>query len=228
MAKRISQGKCQLCGAVMSKTTISRHLDKCLEKEEAAELASRKTKPQPTKLFHLVVEGKYNPQYWLHVEVPARATLEDLDSFLRHIWLECCGHLSGFTVGGRRFAINPWGEGLDEESMEVRLGRVLRPGMKFTHEYDFGSTTHLNLRVVSERDSLVPSSDAVRLLARNEPPPIPCGVCGEPATLILTEEAWEPTGWLCDRCAKKRRAGEDMSLPVVNSPRVGVCGYTGN
>ena len=28
------------------------------------------------------------------------ATLEELDHYLRTIWLECCGHLSQFTIGG--------------------------------------------------------------------------------------------------------------------------------
>jgi hypothetical protein len=227
MKKRISQGKCQLCQTTFSKTVITRHLDKCLEKQEAAKSATGKAAARPTKLLHLVVEGKYDPHYWLHLEVSARATLADLDSFLRHIWLECCDHLSAFTIGGRRFAMNPFGGGMDAEGMEARLGQVLRPGMKFTHEYDFGSTTHLNLRVISERDSLAPSKDAIHLLARNEPPLIPCGGCGEPATHILTEEAWDPSGWLCDKCAKKRGVHEEESLPVANSPRVGVCGYTG-
>jgi len=35
-------------------------------------------------------------------------------------------------------------------------------------------------------------------------------------------------GWLCDECAPKHKCGEDMLLPVVNSPRVGKCGYTGD
>ncbi len=34
-------------------------------------------------------------------------------------------------------------------------------------------------------------------------------------------------GWLCDSCAEDHKCGEDMLLPVVNSPRTGVCGYTG-
>jgi hypothetical protein len=34
-------------------------------------------------------------------------------------------------------------------------------------------------------------------------------------------------GWLCDECAVGHECGEEMLLPVVNSPRVGVCGYVG-
>ena len=32
---------------------------------------------------------------------------------------------------------------------------------------------------------------------------------------------------LCDNCLKLYECGEDMALPIVNSPRSGECGYTG-
>jgi hypothetical protein len=58
-------------------------------------------------------------------------------------------------------------------------------------------------------------------LASNEPPLIFCEVCGEPATEVCAQCVYEGAGWLCDAC------GEEMLLPVVNFPRVGMCGYTG-
>jgi len=33
------------------------------------------------------------------MQVKDNAALSDLDSFLRDIWLECCGHLSAFEIG---------------------------------------------------------------------------------------------------------------------------------
>jgi len=36
-------------------------------------------------MFHIVVEGRFLPRYWLHLEAAANATLEDLDDFLRDI-----------------------------------------------------------------------------------------------------------------------------------------------
>jgi len=33
---------------------------------------------------------------------------------------------------------------------------------------------------------------------------------------------------LCDECAKQHACGMDMLLDVVDSPRVGECGYTGS
>jgi hypothetical protein len=109
--------------------------------------------------------------------------------------------------------------------MENSLGEVLRPKMKFSYNYDFGSTTKLTLNVVSEREGKK-SKEPVRLLARNDPPAIPCGVCGTPATRVTAEGCGEDS-WLCDKCAAGDDVEEEYLLPVVNSPRVGVCAYTG-
>jgi hypothetical protein len=227
MAKLQSEGKCLLCQGTFSKQAMSRHLAKCLRDHEK-EPAVSKGKPKQTRLFHIVVQGTYNPQYWLHLEMPAEATLSDLDAFLRDIWLECCGHLSEFEIEGHRYGVepfdDPWADE-EEEGMDVALGEVLRPKMKFSYQYDFGSTTPLTLNVVSEREGKKPKKP-VRLLARNDPPAVPCGVCGAPATQVTAEGSGEDN-WLCDKCAKGDDVEEEYLLPVVNSPRVGVCGYTG-
>jgi hypothetical protein len=225
-----TKGICELCKGTFGKAAMTRHLAKCLETPKGPKGAPvREAAPNTTRLFHLVVQGKYDAQYWLHLEASATATLQDLDDFLRHIWLECCGHLSAFEIAGTRYSVpveDDWfacEEEFDEPGTDVSLGDVLHPGRQFTHEYDFGSTTELTLKVVSERQG-VAGKEPIRLLSRNEPPAIPCEGCGEPATRV---SVWEGSGWFCDRCAEKRDIDEDGSLPVVNSPRVGVCGYTG-
>ena len=63
-------------------------------------------------------------------------------------------------------------------------------------------------------------------LARNLPPKILCA-CGELATQVCGQCNYDATSWLCKKCAAKHECGEEMFLPVVNSPRVGVCAYTG-
>jgi Zn finger protein HypA/HybF involved in hydrogenase expression len=67
----------------------------------------------------------------------------------------------------------------------------------------------------------------VEILARNETPQIKCDQCEKPATTICTECLYDGGGWLCDDCASTHGCDEDMFLPLVNSPRAGVCGYTG-
>ncbi len=237
MARQQSRGQCYLCKGTFPKASMARHLTKCLATHENAATSAGNAKKG--KLFHLVVVGKHQPQYWLHLEMPATAKLEALDEFLRDIWLECCGHLSAFKIEGRKRPLVPYPANLaaytedwvdpDEVDMESRVGDVLEKGSKLSHEYDFGSTTELSVTVVGEREGLVKKPDNIRLLARNDPPFIPCGRCNKAAaTVIDAENSYDESGWLCDRCAKKADLLDDgMSLPVVNSPRTGVCGYTG-
>lgn len=177
------------------------------------------------------------PAYWLDVEAKADAKLEALDAFLRRVWLECCGHLSVFRIGGVDYFSRGYefgfgrefGGGTVERSMSIRLRDALPFSSEgFEYEYDFGSTTSLELRVTGERSGRLGRS-AVRLLARNAPPASTCAVCGEPATLVCVfclQEAAE--AFVCPKHRRQHRCGEEEAfLPVVNSPRMGVCGYTG-
>ncbi len=114
-----------------------------------------------------------------------------------------------------------------ERDMDIELSEVLKVGDKFKYEYDFGSTTELRLRVVGEREGHLRKKDAtITILARNIAPNVLCHVCGQPATKIEPgyDSAWP--GALCNKCARKVKDA-DWFLPIVNSPRVGVCAYTG-
>jgi hypothetical protein len=219
---------------------MTRHLAKCLPTHDDAETLPA-AKKKKGKLFHVLVEAKHQPQYWLHLEMPATTRLQHLDQFLRDIWLECCGHLSAFKIESRKRAAPRSLEDLlaadpddwrdpDEVDMEEKVGNVFKPGLKLSYEYDFGSTTYLSIKVVGEREGWVVKPNDVHVLARNDPPHIPCGRCHQgAATIIDMENAYDNSGWLCDRCAEETDlADSDMTLPVVNSPRTGVCGYTGN
>jgi hypothetical protein len=161
----------------------------------------------------------------MHLEVRADATLKTLDAFLRSIWLECCGHMSQFFIDGEAYVSSAARE-LDANSMNAILEKVLRPGMTASYEYDFGTTTELRLRVIAERDG-ERRREAIQLLARNIPPVIPCSACGNEATHVCSQCIYEDEGWLCDACVSTHECGDEMLLPVVNSPRVGMCGYAG-
>lgn len=230
MPRITSIGTCNLCGQEFDKAGMTRHLKKCRAEHPPAGKGRRR------KTFHLMVEGRYRPAYWMHIEIPAGATLETLDAFLRDTWLECCGHLSAFTIENARYEMDTggidgmwvglFGPQMPSRSMKVRLDKALRPGLKFIHEYDFGTTTTLALKVVGEQEGVASPGD-VLTLARNHPPVFKCEVCGELATLVCTECVYDDEGWVCDEHAEEHRCGEDMMLPVVNSPRMGECGYTG-
>lgn len=225
MARYMSKGKCSFCNETFSKASMTKHLKSCKQRKVASEISAEKRNLQKTKSFCLVVEGRDLPEYWMHLSAPDNATLKDLDGFLRNIWLECCGHLSAFTIEETRYSTSPMRE-YNERGMKVALGDILSPGMKFYHEYDFGTTTKLTLKVVSELEGEA-KSKSIQLLAMNDPPSIACESCGKIATQVCAECIWSGKGWLCDKCAQEHECGEDMLLPVVNSPRVGMCGYVG-
>jgi Plasmid pRiA4b ORF-3-like protein len=228
MTRQTSKGTCTFCHGELSKSGMTRHLESCQQRAAMQTEERSRQKAQKTRAFHLVVEGRYLPMYWMHLEVAAETTLATLDRFLRDTWLECCGHLSAFEIGGVRYSVDAgmydWDTG--SKSMRVQLDKVLRLGQTCSYEYDFGSTTELTLKVVSERE-VEAKGKAVQVLARNNPPLIPCDVCGEPATRTCAQCIYEDEGYLCDACAKDHKCGEEMLLPRVNSPRAGVCGYTG-
>src|SRR5579863_2361800 len=90
-------GTCYFCQEKFSKQSMTQHLKACKQRKASFSVSSGEEK---TNLFHLVVEGTYAPDYWMHLEMPADLKLDDLDMFLRKTWVECCGHLSAFTING--------------------------------------------------------------------------------------------------------------------------------
>ena len=50
-----------------------------------------------------------------------------------------------------------------------------------------------------------------------------CRFCNKIATQTCSL-CWED---YCDKCIEAHKCGEDYVMPIVNSPRTGVCGYFG-
>jgi len=216
-----SKGICEYCNKTFSAQAISKHLLSCAERKNI--LLNEENQNSEDKVF--LIRASSGP-FFLYFEAGASLTLEDIDSFLRDTWLECCGHLSSFKID--RTCYDSDGDiemfdGSENKTMNVQLKKVLKPGLTFSHEYDFGSTTYLNLKVISERQGLLKD---IEIIAQNNMPDFRCE-CGEPAEEICTQCIDEGKGLLCEKCAEEHECGEDMLLPLVNSPRTGVCGYTG-
>lgn len=228
MSRPSSYGICAFCGKRAAKAAMTRHLATC----PAAHDADR---GQPQRLFRLRIEDTASPLFWMDVEIKASATLDVLDGFLRQRWLECCGHLSEFSIEGTAYMIPLVDELVDfpvygrpERTMRVKLGEVLRPGLRFGHTYDFGTSTELRLLVVDEREGRI-GRESLRLLSANEPTEWGCALCEAEAVSVCTYCMYElDHPFFCELHAKKHDCPEPgMLLPVVNSPRMGMCGYTG-
>ena len=230
MSRQISKGRCTFCHKELSKASMTRHLVSC--EQRAAMQGERESHQQvkKSKVLHLVVEGYRLPMYWMHLQVAVDTTLATLDHFLRDTWLECCGHLSVFRIGGLNYYVDAetdayWWD-RRRKTMQVKLEEVLSPGLTCSYEYDFGSTTELLMKVIAE-DEVEMKGKPIQILARNTLPIILCDGCGEPAISLCTQGIYEDKGYLCDTCARSHECSEEMLLPLVNSPRAGVCGYTG-
>lgn len=243
-----SEGKCIFCKQTFSKAAINRHLQKHLQEKTI------QNKPGKSFLLNVETSPRWGSSgYFLRLWVDGDACIEDIDDFLRAIWLECCGHMSSFVNSDRK--INRGGvwdffeaekllesgktkeyeKLMEEANGEIPKGRkakvALHEGLALKYQYDFGSTTELRIVVVAEYP--VKADDKIVLLSRNEPLKIDCDSCKTaPAVHLCVAHAWEEDSLFCSKCAKKHAKNctnfEDYaSFPVVNSPRMGVCAYTG-
>lgn len=200
-------GSCSICGAELKSVSAAKHLATCLA-----------ATPGTTEyvIVKAVGAGLGDVDYWLFAAVPADASLKDLDSFLRQTWLECCGHMSAF----REKRVNV--------PMSRKIGQLADLDVKLIHEYDFGTTTELKISFAGRAMAgKLSGRSKIKLLARNIMPDIACDICGKPAKQICTDCVYDDNGLLCDKCAESHECETEFLLPVVNSPRCGVCAYEG-
>ncbi len=232
----MTTGQCYLCGETYTKRGMNRHLRSCL--------------PPSADGSHSIVlriSGTHRGDYWIHLLVDRETTLSALDSFLRDFWVECCHHLSSFEIGNVDYSNdNPSALGSEPQrgkSMDISLGDVLdrHTVEEFSYVYDWGSSTHLTVSIVeigswmlsmidsdSEEDTST-GYQGLSLLTRNEHPQRECTSCGDPADQICQGclRRRGPDALYCQACADDHNCDRPQFLPVMNSPRSGVCGYTG-
>jgi hypothetical protein len=215
-----SRGTCLFCNETIVKRSVLKHLEKCPKRLESIQSANASKLPEET-LWHLRVQDAYSKGYWLDLEMKGSASLEQLDKYLRAIWLECCGHLSQFTIGG-------WG-GTDIGKAR-KANSTFETGLVLRHLYDFGTTSETDIQVIGFRKGRPLTKNPVYLMARNNQPEALCQECGQPADWLCIECLYddEKPGYLCNEHVEDHpheNYGEPMS--VVNSPRTGMCGYEG-
>jgi len=202
------EGECLYCKEIFAKAGITKHLTHHL-----AELQKQVAGSQNIA-YHLRIEGG---PYFLNILMNEDITMKRLDTFLRKIWLECCGHLSKFYEAG----------------MAKKAGEVFDRTDKLGYEYDFGSTTTLYIKLLGTYQS--EKNKEIILLSRNEPLLLICDNCKlNPSVSICTVCQDDDYNCLqfCSDCAKihKKECADfdDYSeAPIVNSPRMGECAYEG-
>ncbi len=186
-----TKGACVYCDRRMTRGGMAKHLRTCPQRKEVMETFNHKHGKE-NRLFHLQVQDAWGGDFWLQLEMAGSATLVELDNYLRAIWLECCGHLSQFSAGGRR------GE---EIPFEMKATHVFKPGLELTHIYDFGTSSETLVKVIEERKGKPITAHPIVLMARNEPPVVTCMQCKNEAKWLCMECVYEDqtAGTLCDR-----------------------------
>lgn len=206
-----SEGKCIYCGDFFSSFEIKKHLESHLKK-----IVKQTKVNEPVNFCHVEV---VSDDMFLHLLVKGEAKMKEIDNFLRAIWLDCCGHMSGFYH--KNFKIKK--TDLVED--------IFTPKVKIKYDYDYGSTTTLTL--IGHKHYQMDEKKNLILLSRNEPLKILCDICKKkPATCLCSVCLWESEASFCEECSEKHSSkcddfGDYASMPVVNSPRMGVCGYEG-
>lgn len=200
---------------------MAKHLAVCPERQTAIVEADESGKGTPEAIYHLQVRDAYRKEFWLNLEVNGSATFKKLDDYLRSIWLECCGHLSQFS---------PDGGLIQKVGMARKMGDVFQKGAKLMHIYDFGTSSETVIEPIAVREGKPMTKHPIALLARNLMPEDPCIECEQPATHLCLECVSEAETWgvLCDEHTQNHpHKNYGDPVPLVNSPRLGMCGYDG-
>ncbi|MCY4654223.1 MAG: hypothetical protein OXC95_13790 [Dehalococcoidia bacterium] len=152
---RRSRGACRICPKAYTYSYMKRHMSTSHTEDE-------KPSDNATATDNVIL-GISAGRYWMIIELPALATLYDLDYFLRTVWLECCGHLSGFIPLKGSYGYFP---------MEVPIAVAFEDKGSLVHHYDMGSTTEcliefIGVRRIYPTDAQKENQD-ISCLTRNE------------------------------------------------------------
>ena len=149
-------GVCNVCHATLFGNGARSHIARCVE-ERYGIRGIRAALKGRRRTVHISVGSPERP-HWMELGVRADTTLHELDRFLRSVWLECCGHLSHFDIEGVVYSVMVPRPGddfaflpMDEHEKQWRhMGRTVAtailPATWFEHQYDYGTTTDLDLR----------------------------------------------------------------------------------
>jgi hypothetical protein len=212
MKKSKTKGLCAYCKKEVNKNarSIMNHISSC-------DVRNKKKSAVNTHYLLLLLEGAYAPDYWIVIKAKHNSTMQKIDTFIKDIWVECCGHLSAFSYGTGNIAFSK------------RLADVFVRGVKVNYMYDFGTPTEICISLLGEFDDS--DKKDIIVLFRNKEIQVNCSYCDNKAINICPDCIYEEAGLLCESCTNKHRCvkenGEDYLLPLVNSPRAGECGYTG-
>ena len=157
-----------------------------------------------------------NKTYQMFVIFGTKCKFSHIDTFLRNIWCECCGHMSTLDV---------FEEVNKNKTQSVKFNTLISKyenAKQFIYSYDMGSTTDIYFRIIKKLEGTNKNTD-IELLYRNEPFKVKCHnykKCKEYATNIYYDELY------CNDCKNNIDEEEqELILKLSNSPRTGICAF---
>ena len=117
-----------------------------------------------------------------------------------------------------------------ELNMDKTVETIFKKEKAIYHSYDFGTTSETIVELIGTRQGKSLTKNPMFLMSRNEMPEMECLECNQAATHLCVECLYEgeDNGMLCDTHTENHphdTYGEPIQL--VNSPRLGMCGYDG-
>ncbi len=238
----MSDGTCFLCRKDISSSKMTTHLKSCRVKNSSLLLNEKRKGATSNQhsYFLLKIQGKYEKEYWMYIEIDSTSEITLLDMFLREIWVECCGHLSCFEVAKKIISssdeeefygakVSGWVK-RKKNPYEQPVSNLFRTRKKVSYQYDFGTTTDLDILKMDERVAKDKNKQPILLLARNKPQERSCTLCNKNAALFhcceCNEEMTDQSIY-CDKCLMEHEHADDYAFTISNSPRSGMCGYDG-
>ncbi len=213
MKKLSTKGICAYCKNEIPKNSrsILAHYSKCKGR------IIHKTYSH-TKHMVLLIEDKYNSGYWLVIVAKSILPMKKIDTFIKDIWVECCGHVSSFAKGSLKIGMNQ------------KLNQVFKKENKIEYIYDYGSSTEISISLLHEIGD--EDEKDVQIIFRNKDMEFQCSYCDNKAIVICRFcEFDKEKGFLCESCYEKDNCvkfeGREVLLPIINSPRSGKCCYRG-
>ena len=248
-----THGQCHICGESLRAEDAGSHVQNCVMETVLGKYRMGRTDERYARSYPIMLWVRSEEhRHWMMLIVQPTTSLRHLDQFLRNQWLECCGHMSHFEIGGVQYSACVPGPGdaprfdddlaqPDEQHMVHTIEETVNAGQSFHHEFDYGDTTCLNLKhtgvlpvpyhyllefINSPKDSDRYSDDFITIVARNTGPER-CRVCGKNAHWrIYSEDAPEGEDPIVAPPFFCDECVPDQKLVRLrNSPRVGVGCY---
>ena len=199
----MSKKNCQFCNIKFGTNAFKEHIADCICNSQ-----NNKSGYLIEFISHSGILGK---EYIMYAIFGTKCKFSHIDEFLKKRWCECCGHLS--TLDKIVFLENEMA--MTEIKFNILISKHVNVD-QFRYQYDMGSTTTIFFRIVKKLDGIETNTN-IELLYHNEPYKLKCK-CKKEALYIYEGEK------LCEEC-KEDVDEPECALSIVNSPRVGMCGY---